>query len=218
MNRTARLARAFAFTGVAIVVAGTLLAGAAFPDYSHARQYISELGAHGAPHGGLVTYGMFLPAGIAITAFAWQASRVLPRSPGMLAGMLGVALYAFGYLNSVPFRCDFGCRPDEPSTAQVLHTLVGGLSYLAGAIALLVLGFTARRWPRAGVLAATGIAGGILSLLAFPALSEDFAFAGLAQRLVEASMLGWILLCARYLGRPAAHRAGAAASAAVVRP
>lgn len=188
-----------------VVVLGTLLAGARFPGYSHARQYISELGARGAPDGEWVTYGMFLPAGLLLTAFAWHASRVLPRSGGMLTGLAGVALYAFGYVASVPFRCEFGCRPDEPDLAQMLHSLAGGISYLCGAVGLLILGLSALRWPRARSLAAAGLAGGALSLLVFAGLSEDFEYAGIAQRLIEGSMLGWIALCARYVGqRPAA--------------
>jgi len=194
-------AKATAAAGIAVVVLGTLLAGMRFPGYSHARQYISELGARGAPDGVWVTWGMFLPAGLLLTAFAWQASRRLPCSVGARMGLAGVALYAFGYLASVPFRCAAGCRADVADLQQALHNLVGGISYLCGAMGLIVLGIAARRWPQARGLVVAGIGGGVLSLFAFGGLSQDFAYAGFAQRLIEGSMLLWIGLCARYLGR-----------------
>lgn len=201
--------------GVAVVVVGTLAAAAAFPGYDHARQYISELGARGAPHGAVVSYGMFLPAGLLLVAFAGLAIRALPRAWLTRAGMLGVAAYACGYLVAVPFPCDPGCRPEQPSLSQLIHSTAGGISYLLGAAGLVLLGIAARRWPGATHLCVFGIAGGVLSLAALTGLSPGFPLAGVAQRLIEGSMLGWISLCALYLRRPhglraASSRAGSA--------
>lgn len=66
--------------GPLVVVLLTILGGASFPNYSHASQFISELGASAAPNGRIISLAGFLPAGALIIAFAIFACRSLPRS------------------------------------------------------------------------------------------------------------------------------------------
>lgn len=188
-------------SGALVVVLLTLVGGAAFPSYSHTRQYISELGAHGAPHGGWVTFAGFLPAGVLLMLFAGAAAKALPRSNWTTLALWGVGLYAYGYVNSVPFRCDFGCRPEHPSLSQVLHNLGGLMGYLAGPPGLLLIGFQARRWPASGWVQGVAYGGGTVSLLALSGLDPNFPRVGLAQRLIEGGMLAGIVAIALYLRR-----------------
>lgn len=203
MPKPSQIAFITGLAGTFTVIALTVIGGAAFPGYSHASQYISELGARGAPLGGWVTFAGFLPAGVLLVTFAIAATRALPRSRWTLLAMIGVGLYGFGYLNSVPFRCDFGCRPEQPSLSQQLHNLGGLIGYLGGALGLLIIALQARRWPDARLPATVAAVGGVVSLVALAGLDPNFAYAGLAQRLIEASMLGWISVTALYLrGHP----------------
>jgi len=76
--------------GALWLLAMVLIAGAAFEGYDHSAQYISELGAAGAPHGWQVSWLGFLPVGVLICAFAWFALRSAPRSVLAALGFIGV--------------------------------------------------------------------------------------------------------------------------------
>lgn len=179
----------------------TVLGGANFPNYSHASQFISELGASGAPNARIVNLAGFLPAGILLSAFAFFAWRSLPRATATTFGMLGLALFALGYLAAVIFPCEPGCRPAQPSLSQALHNLFGLAGYLTAPLSLFLLGWKARKWPKALHLSALGFIGGGLALLGLLFLSPDFQYVGVAQRVLEGSVLTWIVICALYLNR-----------------
>lgn len=196
-----KLVLAAACLGALAVVLLTVIGGAAFPNYSHVSQFISELGARGAPHAKLVAYAGFLPAGILVCAFAALAWKALPRSTPTTLGMLGIALFGFGYLVAVYFPCDAGCRPDEPSGAQLVHNALGLAGYLAAPLSLALLGWQARGWPGAKALSMHGFAGAVLAFIALSLLSPEFAYVGVAQRVLEASVLSWIVACGFYVNR-----------------
>ena len=197
----AKLAFTTGTLGALVILLLTVLGGAAFPNYSHLSQFISELGAREAPHGKLISFAGFLPAGLLLCAFAFFASRVLPRSPVTRWGLVGIALFALGYGVSAFFPCDPGCRPAEPSLSQVIHTFVGGVGYFAGGVALILLGTQARGWPGARHLSVLGVSGGGVSLVALLFLSPEFQYVGLAQRVLELCMLLWVVACGFYLKR-----------------
>lgn len=187
--------------GAACVVALTVVGAWAWPGYDHATQFISELGANGAPQATAVNYFGFLPAGLLISAFAVLAWRASPRSVAATLGMIGLVLYSIGYLAAAMFPCDFGCRPDEPSTSQVLHNLFGLAGYVFAPVTLFLLGLGARRWRGGEWLSWLG------RFVALPALFGllllESTYAGAAQRVLEASVLAWVVGCAAFLWRRA---------------
>ena len=81
----------------AIVTLFVVWAAALTPDYSHDSQFISELGAMGAPYELFVRLAGFLPAGLLLVAFSALAFRALPRSRSVSLALFGLALYAGGY-------------------------------------------------------------------------------------------------------------------------
>jgi len=186
--------------GALWMLAMTMIGGATFPGYDHGTQFISELGATGAPFGQAISWFGFLPAGVLTCAFSFFAWRAAPRSALSTLGFIGVFLFAIGYVGAAFFPCDFGCRPDEPSFSQVMHELIGLAGYLLAPFTLLLLGLAARTWPRAQWLATLGYAAAVFALLAVLKLSPEFAFVGVAQRVLEASVLTWAAACALYLG------------------
>jgi hypothetical protein len=196
-----KLVLATALLGALAVVLLTVIGGATFPGYSHASQFISELGAAGAPHAGLVNMAGFLPAGTLVCAFAALAWKALPRSGGTTVGMLGIGLFGFGYLVAAYFPCDAGCRPGEPSIAQLVHNMLGLAGYLTAPLVLALLGWQARSWPGAGVLPVLGFAGAVGAFVGLALLSPEFAYVGVAQRVLEASVLVWIVACGIYVSR-----------------
>lgn len=196
-----KLAMITGVLGAAWLVAMVVIGGAAWDGYDHVAQYISELGANGAPHGWQVSWLGFLPIGVLICAFAFFAWSAAPRSVLSALGFVGVFLFAIGYAGSAFFPCDFGCRPDNPSFSQVMHELVGLAGYLLAPLTLLLLGIATLKWPGAtwlAILAFLTAAGALVGLsgLMYP----QSPTVGLYQRVLEASMLSWVVACGFYLG------------------
>jgi hypothetical protein len=205
LRRAARYAALTSMACLLVMTTMVVVAGALTPGYSHVSQFISELGARGAPYEWPVRVLGFLPAGVLLLAFCWLANRSLPRSTLATLALLGLALYAAGYLVAAAFPCDPGCRPDRPSVSQSVHNAAGVLGYVFAPASLLALGRTARRWPNAGWLSVFAYAAAGFALLGLLTLSPGSPAAGLSQRLLEIAVLGWVALCGRYLGRRREH-------------
>jgi hypothetical protein len=124
-----------------------------------------------------------------------------PPSVTARLGFAGLAIFAIGYIGSAFFPCDYGCRPKEPSVSQQMHLLLGLPGYVLAPLTLFFLGYAARQWRKAAwlsVLAFIGAAGALVGLVTLDASS---AHAGLSQRMLEASVMGWVAACGLYLGR-----------------
>lgn len=197
---------AAALTAVAslcVVGLTAVLAGAAVPGYSHVSQFISELGARDAPYEWRVRLLGFLPAGVLLLAFCWLAHRALPRSRATTFGLAGVAIFAAGYFVAAVFPCDFGCRPEHPSTSQILHNAGGLPGYLLAPAFLFALARAARNWPAARSLVVVGYVGSAMALIGLATLSPSSPAAGLSQRMIEGAVLGWAVVCGLYLAKRA---------------
>ncbi len=202
----ARIAFWCALTSFLIFLVTIVAGGAGFPGYSHGAQYISELGAIGAPHSQIVSWFGFIPSGILLMTFAFVAPLTLPRSPWTWLGFSSLGFYAFGLVVGGLFPCDFGCRPDEQTAAQLIHNAVVGIGYLVGITALLVLGVQARKWAGGKHLLPLGVTCWLLAACSLPALDPGFEYAGIAQRIIEVSMYTWIIACAFYVRRTGMFR------------
>ena len=142
--------------GAAVLAFAVPVAGAcADPGYSHASQFISELGARGAPNATLVAAAGFAPIGALVFAFLWLASGAFPPSLRRTAGVLCLAAVGAAYLAAAVFPCDPGC-PASGSFSQSVHNAFGLLEYLGAVGGLLLLGAELRGSAAGRVLAATG--------------------------------------------------------------
>lgn len=190
-----------ALLGAVWLVAIVLIGAAGFEGYDHVSQYISELGANGAPQGWHVSWLGFFPIGLLICAFAFFAWRAAPSSVLSALGFVGVFLFSIGYVGSAFFPCDFGCRPEEPSFSQVMHELIGLAGYLLAPLTLLLLGIAAWSWPRARWLAVWSFIAAAGALVGLGGLFDaESPTVGLYQRVLEASMMSWVVACGLYLG------------------
>lgn len=189
--------------GAGLLVIMTLAGGAAWPGHSHVTQYISELGATGTPHGRLVSLGGFLPIGVLLITFAVLGALIPPRGVLRTLGFVGIALFALGYLGAAFFPCDFGCRPETPSPSQVMHLAFGLAGYILAPLSLTALAIASRKWPGQGWLFPLGLVCALVAGIAFFSMVDPLA--GLFQRVLEASVLLWIVAFAVSLRRkPAA--------------
>ncbi|MFZ5670349.1 MAG: DUF998 domain-containing protein [Pseudomonadota bacterium] len=198
--------RAIAFWSA--VLAYALLAfmvmagGAAWSGYSHLTQYISELGAAGAPHGRLVSLGAFLPVGVLLSLFAVLAMLLPPRGLLRTLGFLGLIVFAAGYTAAAFFPCDPGCRPADPSPSQTMHLLFGLAGYVAAPLMLTALAISARGWPVPRWLSPLGFLCAAVSGIAFLGMAPPLE--GLFQRVLEGAVAVWVLACAFALRKPPA--------------
>lgn len=197
------MAKLALITGLLVAVwhvAMLIIGAATFPGYDHVSQFISELAAAGAPYGFEVSWYGFVPIGLLMIAFAACAWLSAPRSVLWGLGLLGILLYAVGYLGTGIYPCDYGCRPEQPTSTHQLHLLFGLTSYLFAPPILLLLALATRKWPQAGWLSAVGFIAAIGALGGLLTFDETSAFVGLSQRVIEASVIGWIVACGLYLG------------------
>jgi hypothetical membrane protein len=196
---TTRFVFLFAVLALAFVVLLTILGALFFPGYSHTAQFISELGARGAPQEMLIRFAGFLPAGVFLILFVIGAFMSLPRSVPTSLGLTGIALYAMGYIIAVFFPCDFGCRPAQPSASQMIHNAVGLIGYVLAPLALATLGWSARNWSGGKYLSWSAYVAATLALFGIMTLSPKSPYAGLSQRLIEGAVLIWVVMCAWYV-------------------
>ncbi len=198
-----RLAAALCGAGAAVsALAVPVVAARAGAPYSHVSQYISELGATGEPHAGLVALLGFAPTGLLLLAFLGLAAGIFPPSRRTTAGVLCLAAVPASYLAAAIFPCDPGC-PGSGSLSQSVHNAFGLLEYVGAVPGLVLLGTAFRRsapWrplSRASLVAALLAALGFLAMLAPPLEPVR----GLSQRLAEASIFLWVACASVFLLR-----------------
>lgn len=178
-----------------VLAAAALAAPFAYPGYDHLTQYISELGATGAPTGRAVSLA-FMVSGALLTAFWLLCAALFPR------GLLSILGFGLGALNGVGlflggvFRCDFGCSTADLSPAAVLHDVFGGVGYLSGIAGVFVVGVAARGWPQGRGLFGLSLICGIPAGLAIWLIQPAFEWYGAAQRVVEIALAVWTLAVA----------------------
>ncbi|EAR09860.1 DUF998 domain-containing protein [Reinekea blandensis] len=120
------------------LVIAILLAGAAYPGYSHLTQFMSELGATGAPHGIYVNMAGFLVAELLVLGFVVLAFGRLQGAVLLRASVLMIAVYALLIIVASFFTCDFQCRPESPTLSHSTHMASAALAYLSALFAVLL--------------------------------------------------------------------------------
>ncbi len=194
----------FGILGVIFFVFSIILAGYLLPNYSHISQLISESYATGTTYGVQLRYFGFLPSGIFIAIFAFSAIKVLRKSSLSKIGFLSIGIfYGLATVLVSIFPCDAGCESEiaTQSIAQFIHNSIGFLTYTIVPVCVILLGFSAKKWKSGTYISYFGIFCGIISILFVGILSNDLHsdFAGLYQRIIEGSILIWILGLSFYL-------------------
>lgn len=197
MFKSKRTSRRLALAGIVGPIAWWLLVivnGAITPEYSHLSDYISTLGAVGAPHA-FVQVINFAVLGGAILALMlgihyWFGDGRRPRFGTLLLGMFG-----FGVILA-------GVFPEDPaapeSLSNVLHNIVSIIAFVAG---IGGIGLVSRRigadsrWPsyRFEPIGTVVIVLVTFVVFIFSVFSSS-AFVGLTQRLFIGVMTLWIVV------------------------
>ena len=106
-----------------VYTVGALAAGAGFPGYSHMKQFVSELGATGAPTAFLMN-AAFLLFGVLMAAFALGLHRSIQAGPGDWLGIALIIGYGLSYVALAFSPCDPGCRGTPGSFHHRAHFLL----------------------------------------------------------------------------------------------
>ena len=187
-----------------LFILGTILGGLQLPGYSHVSQLISESYAIGTPFGASLRFFVFLPSGVLFTLFTWYAIQSLPKNILTKISLLGIGIF-YGLATIVVsiFPCDAGCNKEfiDPSISQLIHNLTGLITYTLVPIFIILLGISARNWKNGKTVFYAGLICGIVSFLFVNILSIDLnsEFVGLYQRVVESSILLFIVICSFYI-------------------
>ena len=207
MTRTASragdpLVRIGALAGIAgplLYAAVVAITGYLTPGYDPLTQWISELGATGAPYAvvfNVLGPGLFGILSVAFAAGLWRALKGGPLA-FITAALITVAGIA-GILEGV-FVCDPGCVPVTP--AGSLHLMIGIVPLLTMLAAMEIFAFIVRKdpgWP--GFFAfSQGIV--ILTVIFAIAFSSGAILDGLYQRIMVGAMLVWVMAVGVRMGR-----------------
>ena len=193
-----KFSKLFAWLGLTLFTFTTIIAGYLYPDYSHISQFISESYAIDAKYGFYLRWLGFIPSGIFLSLFFFYAWKNQPKSIFSDIGMFGfIILYGLGTIICSIFYCDKGCNPENinPSLSQIIHNITGGLFYLFLPFLYFMIFLASKKWSINKSFSYITFLLTILSLTLIIILFQDFKsiYKGLHQRLIEGTLLFWIL-------------------------
>jgi len=168
-----------------------IIAGLLRSDYSHLTNFVSELGAVGAPNA-IIQRINFMLLGILIAAFTFGLHRGIGNGRGSIIGPLLIAIFGLSAVLSGIFSTD----PIQPgSFSDIMHQMSSAIGSIAAILGFFIIPDRLEQdilWRRyryfsivvafvAIVVSVVGV--GLLGVLGAP---------GLAQRLFMAVLFLWI--------------------------
>ena len=212
--RVARLLNVGGFIAPVLWVAAFLYSGSLRPEYSHYRQYVSELAARGTPTQHFMQVTGFVIPGLLIAGFGcflgMQARAWLVVIAASFLIVSGIAKAVAGV-----FPLDPCCTSAPLSTAKEIHNVAGGVYYFTLGMAALMWTVAARQmfgrrsgWFRWYSLASVVLAIASPSLLMWAGAATS-ADVGLFQRVSFGILNLWVFVFAALTwSRPAANAIG----------
>ncbi len=191
---------------VSLFVFTTIIGGFLYPNYNHISQFISELYAVDAPNADTLRYYGYIPSGALFFLFAVFAIMETPKSFLRAVGFLGVGFgYGIGTIVCGIFTCDAGCNPEfiNPTLSQMIHNLMGFVTYFIVPVSIFIIAIVSRKWKNGIAFSNLSFILALLSFIFVGLLNADLQspYKGLIQRIIEGSILVWIVLCSFYLAK-----------------
>lgn len=183
--------------------------GAVTPGYSHVGDFISTLGAVGAPYA-VVQQVNFAVFGAAAAALAVGVHRYFGDGRRPRVGTLLLVVFAVGVFLSGPFQSN-PAVPD--SRTEFLHNLVGTIAFLGVVVAIPLVSRRLDaddRWPRYPYETVWTAVVVVATFAVFMATIES-AWLGLTQRLFVGAVSLWLAGQSYRLYRLATPAGGAGA-------
>ncbi|MDI1301890.1 MAG: DUF998 domain-containing protein [bacterium] len=202
MNRI-NAARALAFCTVLFGFAFYVIGGLLKPGYSSSSSFISELNASGTPWALQFGFFGFVPLGLLFAAFLIAARPHVRMHGASKLGWWLLWAQPVDLVLAVLAPCDAGC-PLQGSSAQVIHSLHGGIACVATGLGLSLLAFAPalageHSWARFFLR----LSGAVYVLAYMALLSPDIMpVRGLLQRSADAFLAASLLLIACRMIQP----------------
>ncbi len=193
-----------AYIGPLVAATTTIVLAALQPGYSHIGQFISELGAVGAPWRLIQNLFGHVFFGLSIALFALAAWRLPSRGRLTRVGLGFLVLSGALLALTGVFSCEPGCTGSRLSPNELIHSLAALFGFYAAILAMLFVGLPAlrRQTRNRYVLASLGFA--VLAVF-FQNLTRrlgfDSPYRGLVQRLFLLNYTMWLFVMGGYVRR-----------------
>lgn len=187
--------------GVSLFIVSSIVGGFLIANYSILNQYISETYAIDTEYGVLLRIFGFIPSGILLTIFCFLGLSYFQPSKITKIGFLGLGIF-YGLATVIVgvFPCDSGCNKEfiDPSISQIIHNLIGVLTYMFVPICIILIGVGLRKIPNYKRFSIQSMIAGVVSMLFIYVLfsNSNSEYIGLYQRMVESVFMLWIITCA----------------------
>jgi len=186
------------FIGALLFMVTSIYGGLQIDGYNIISQFISESYATGIPNSEYLQYA-YMASGILLALFAFLAPSAFPKSKGIKIGLVLFAIfYGLGTVMTGYFPCDYGCPSDSDITlSQFIHNTSGFFTYAVVPFSLIGLGVSFRKFIKTESLSKLSFVCGIVSFIFVLLLFADpkGSFIGLFQRIIEISILSWVIYC-----------------------
>jgi len=191
--------------GALLFVTASILGGVQIEGYSIVSQYISESYAQGLPNTTYLRY-MYIASGILLAFFGFTAPSKMASSRGLKIGFILFAIfYGLGTISTGYFPCDIGCdsEAEGASLSQIIHNASGFLTYVVVPFCLISIGVSARKLNESGLYSKVTLVCGIIAFCFVVLLfgNPSGPLIGLFQRIIESSILFWVVYTAFYIQR-----------------
>lgn len=188
--------------GPLLFTTATILCASALPNYDHAHQFISELGAEGAETQKLMNWLGFIPTGLLIILFSWAMvvgnKNVLRKTGASMIGIFGLGIVLSGI-----FSCDMGC-PMLGSEINNIHQTIAPIAFLSICLGILFTGLSFRKNPDMEELFEYTIFSSFIAVIFLVLLAQSLEsrmYTGLVQRLFLGTVFTWMAVCGYVLFR-----------------
>ncbi|MRI00610.1 DUF998 domain-containing protein [Kriegella sp. EG-1] len=191
--------------GALLFVIASILGGLQIEGYSFISQYISESFSRGLPNTGYLRV-MYIASGFLLLFFGVLAPSFLPKIKGVkLSFYLFGIFYGLSTIVVSIFPCDFGCPTDVEtvSISQFIHNTSALFTYLVVPFCIIGSGLFFKSNPKTISLSWFSLLSGILSLVFVVLLFNNTSslYIGLFQRIIESSILGWVIFISFFMFR-----------------
>ena len=180
--------------GPAVFATLIVVCGALRPDYSHVRQFISELGATGTPNAALMNGAGFLPAGLLLAAFGASLAVAFPRGTVTFVAAGCLTGFGLGHVGAGIYSCDPGCPLQNASWESAMHDRISEVAFVSGIAGTALWAWVFRRRPGWRSLAAYSAVTSVTALALLIAMVASFearAFTGVWQRAFVGTLYLW---------------------------
>lgn len=198
------------FLGALLFAITSIVGGLQIEEYNFISQFISESYATGVPNSEYLRK-LFVISGVLLTLFGISVPIALKTTKSIKVSFFLFAIfYGLGTVTTGFFPCDYGCPTDsEVSLSQFIHNTIGFLIYAIVPFCLIGVGLASKKLLDLSKLSKVSLVCGTLAIVFVILLfgNPQGPFIGVFQRIIEGSILFWVMYTALYIRNIKNHSA-----------